>query len=365
MVATDKNRIEDLLLDFFVNKKWSMVRHVGLIVVAAVGMYPPQYITVDYFQNAGEANPTAVLSNYRITLFLLFIEALVMLYINLYILVPRLLFRNKFLLYLLSCVALVASTLLLELLIPMQIKKYLPSNFILTSFTFKSVIESTTMGFVFLIATAGYKVFKKWLQDTRQMAAIKEAGLKEELRNLKNQINPHFLFNTLNNLNTLITTDPQKASTVVLGLSDVLRFYLYEADKDKILLQKDVNILQQVLDLEKIRRDDFEYHLIVYSSISGVLVPPFIFIIFLENAIKHSLNNNAASTVNVGLTIDDGHLTFTCENSKPATCKPATNYGGLGLLNVQRRLELLYGENYTLKIHDEGSRYAVFLKIPL
>lgn len=365
MVATDKNRMEDFLLDFFVNKKWSVVRHVGLIVITAVGMYPPKYLTYAYLQNAGEVDPARVLSDYRFTIFLLFIEALASIYINMYFLVPKLLFRNKFLMYLFSCVVLVASTALLELLIPMQIKKYLPGGFVLTSFTFKSIIESTTMGFVFLIATAGYKVFKKWLHDTRQMALIKEAGLKEELRNLKNQINPHFLFNTLNNLNTLITTDTQKASAVVLGLSDVLRFYLYEADKDKILLQKDINILQQVLDLEKIRRDDFEYTLNIHFNISGVLVPPFVFIIFLENAIKHSLNNNAASKVNIGFTIDEGHVIFTCENSKPLNGKPVTSYGGLGLQNVQRRLELLYGKNYTLNINDEGDRYAVLLNIPL
>ncbi len=365
MVATDQNRLESFMLDFFINKKWSVARHIGLIVIAAVGMYPPAYLTVSYFQNAGELHPARVLRDYQFTVFLLFIEALATIYINLYILVPRLLFRNKFLLYLFSCVALVVSTLLLELLIPMQIKKYLPSNFVLTSFTFKSVIESTTMGFVFLIATAGYKVFKKWIYDTKQMADLKEAGLKEELRNLKNQINPHFLFNTLNNLNTLITTDRQKASAVVLGLSDVLRFYLYEADKDKILLQKDINILEQVLALEKIRRDDFEYTLTIHSNISGVLVPPFIFIIFLENAIKHSLNNNAASKVTIDFTVNGGYLIFACENSKPLLAKPATNFGGLGLLNVQRRLELLYGKSYTLNIEDEGCKYSVLLNIPL
>ena len=357
--------MEDYLLDFFVSKKWSIVRHVGLIVITAVAMYPPSYLTIDYLRNSGELHPASVLRYYHITIFLLFVEALATIYINLFILVPKLLFKNKYILYFVSCIVLVAATQFLELLIPLYIKKYLPGGYVLASFSFKALIEATTMGFIFLIATAGYKVFKKWLNDSRQMAALKEAGLKEELRNLKNQINPHFLFNTLNNLNTLITTDRQKASAVVLGLSDVLRFYLYEADKDKILLQKDINILEQVLALEKIRRDDFDFTLTANSCISGVLVPPFIFIIFLENAVKHSLNNHAASKVTIGFTVNEGHLKFTCENTKPLLAKPATNFGGLGLLNVERRLELLYGKSYTLNIKDDDCKYSVLLNIPL
>jgi len=364
MIPTEHNKAEDYLLSFFISKKWRIVRHVGLILVAAITMFPQRNLTVDFLKNAGEANPTELLNSIYLTFFFLFIEALATIYINLFILIPKLLLRNKFMLYLVSCIALVGISIIIELSIPDTIIKYLPVGYVATEFSLKSILESTTMAFVFLIATAGYRVFKKWLYDTQQISAIKEAKLKEELTNLKNQINPHFLFNTLNNLNTLIATNATKASAVVLGLSDVLRFYLYEADKDQVLLKKDTDILKQVLELEKIRRSDFQFALTTNKNISGIMVPPLIFTNFVENAIKHSICDNAFSFVNIGFCIEGNYLVFECENSIPQN-KRINKYGGLGLQNVQRRLELIYGQTYNLVINEIDNKFIVKLKLPL
>ena len=342
MIPTKKNTAEDYLLSFFISKKWSIVRHIGLIVISAVAMFPQKNLTIDFLKNAGEANPTELLNSIYLTYFFLFIEALATIYINLFILIPKLLLRNKFMLYLLSCIAMVGMTVIIEL----------------------SILEATTMAFVFLIATAGYRVFKKWLQDTQQLAAIKEATLKEELTNLKNQINPHFLFNTLNNLNTLITTNAGKASAVVLGLSDVLRFYLYEADKDLVLLKKDTDILKQVLELAKIRRDDFQFSIAISNNINSIMVPPLIFTNFVENAIKHSICDNAFSFVNIQFSVEANYLLFDCENSTPQH-KSVIKAGGLGLKNIQRRLDLIYGHAYSLTINETNNRFTVKLKLPL
>lgn len=364
MIPTKKNTAEDYLLSFFISKKWSIVRHIGLIVISAVAMFPQKNLTIDFLKNAGEANPTELLNSIYLTYFFLFIEALATIYINLFILIPKLLLRNKFMLYLLSCIAMVGMTVIIELSIPDTIIKYLPVGYVAAEFSLKSILEATTMAFVFLIATAGYRVFKKWLQDTQQLAAIKEATLKEELTNLKNQINPHFLFNTLNNLNTLITTNAGKASAVVLGLSDVLRFYLYEADKDLVLLKKDTDILKQVLELAKIRRDDFQFSIGISNNINSIMVPPLIFTNFVENAIKHSICDNAFSFVNIQFSVEANYLLFDCENSTPQH-KSVIKAGGLGLKNIQRRLDLIYGHAYSLTINETNNRFTVKLKLPL
>jgi len=172
------------------------------------------------------------------------------------------------------------------------------------------------------------------------------------------------LFNTLNNLNTLITTNPGKASAVALGLSDLLRFYLYEADKDSVLLKKDIEILKQVLELEKIRRTDFQFALITNSNINGIIVPPFIFTNFVENAIKHSLSDNSFSYVNIAFSAEGDYLVFDCENSIPKY-RTVNEYGGLGLKNIQRRLELIYGDDYNLEINETGNKFTVKLTLPL
>ena len=364
MISTEKNKAEDYLLSFFISKKRRIVRHVGLILVSAVTMFPQKNLTVDFLTNEGEANPTELLNSIYLTIFFLFIEALATIYINLFIFIPRLLLRNKFMLYLVSCIAMVGITIIIELSIPDTIVKYLPVGYVATEFSFKSILESTTLAFVFLIATAGYRVFKKWLQDTQQIAAIKEAKLKEELTNLKNQINPHFLFNTLNNLNTLIATNATKASAVVLGLSDVLRFYLYEADKDLVLLKKDTDILKQVLELAKIRRDDFQFAITINNNINRIMVPPLIFTNFVENAIKHSICDNAFSFVNIAFSVEANYLVFDCENSTPQH-KRAIKPGGLGLKNIQRRLDLIYGHAYKLTIDETENSFTVKLKLPL
>ena len=355
---------EDFLITFFESKTWRFVRHLTLIIVLAIIIATPSDLNIDFLKKLGVINPQEVLNILRITVYIVYFFCLAMIYVNLFVLVPKYLFKNKIITYLIFLILLVSTKYCIEAVCQSILNKFVPAEFKMFDVDFKGYIESTTIAFVFLIATAGYRVFKKWVYESKQFAALKEATLKEELTNLKNQINPHFLFNTLNNLNTLIATDSRKASAVVLGLSDVLRFYLYEANKEKVLLKKDIEILKQVLELEKIRRDDFQFSLNFDNSISGLMVPPFIFTNFVENAIKHSVDNNLFSFVHIKFRVESSHLVFECENSLP-NVKLINNVGGLGLQNVKRRLELIYNNEYSLAMNDIDNKYLVKLKLPL
>ena len=219
----------------------------------------------------------------------------------------------------------------------------------------------------YVIWSAAYNFYHIALNMRRnavEKIAIENRAKDLELINLRSQLNPHFLFNTLNNLNTLITVDSNKASAVVLGLSDVLRYQLYEADENKVLLKKDIEILRQFLELEKIRRDNFQFSIKTEGDIAAIFIPPFIFINFVENAIKHSVDNTGFSYISLDFNVAGSHLYFTCKNSKPSTIKVKVN-GGLGLQNIKRRLELMYEDKFTLETKDDEKEFLIALALPL
>jgi two-component system, LytTR family, sensor kinase len=363
MYLSEQTKADALLLNFFVSKKWRIVRHVGMIIVLYIIIISPTSLSEEFLQSINIKNPKVVIEKVNLASYLMYGIVLMLIYVNLFFLIPKLLLKGKYIAYLLMCVLLASAKYGFEEIIFNFVKPYLPPDFDLINSSFTGYLESTTIAFIFLISTAGYKIFKKSIFESKQLAELKETKLNEELTNLKNQINPHFLFNTLNNLNTLINTNTSKASTVVLGLSDVLRFYLYEADKEKVLLKKDIEILLQILELEKIRRDDFQFSLKYDNSINGIFLPAFIFTNFVENAIKHSVNNSAFSFVHIEFKKENNTLVFTCENSVPPI-KPNTQYGGLGLPNIKRRLDLIYKNTYGLVMKEKDNKYFVKLEIP-
>jgi two-component system, LytTR family, sensor kinase len=364
MSLTINKNTEEFLLDFFVSKKWRIVRHIGLITALMIVLYSPPEFDQETIRILNIKNPEITIAKVKELFLLNALIALVMVYINLFVLIPRLLLKNKYSLYFFGCFVLVTLKYVCELVSTKNVEKYMPAGFFYVELSFESYLASSLVAYIFLIATAGYKIFKKWIYESKQLAELQEAKLKEELSNLKNQINPHFLFNTLNNLNTLITSNPSKASSVVLGLSDVLRFYLYEANNEKVMLKKDIEVLKQVLELEKIRREGFQFSIHASPHLNGIMLPPFLFTNFVENAIKHSANSYGFSYVNINFHQVENKLNFTCENSIP-TIKPQHTYGGLGLINIKRRLNLLYADAYTLNVSEANNVYIVNLTIPL
>jgi Histidine kinase/GHKL domain len=357
------SKSQHILLAFIMDKKWRWLRHLILMVALAVNIYPD--VDADTFKLINIKDPQLLVAAFQKDSLALYIVSIALINLNLLVLVPKLLLKNKYLYYFAASIGVAIVYYLCETGITLYLltpfKEVLP----LPSFSVKGFIDSTITPLIFLAATSGYKIFKKWILDTRLLNELKMAKAAEELDKLKSQINPHFLFNTLNNLQTLIATNTEKASAVVLGLSDVLRYHLYEAVADKVLLKKDIAIAQQLLELEKIRRDDFQFSIVVEGNIAGVMLPPYIFTNFIENAIKHSADNRKFSYVSLGFLAADGYLHFTCKNSKPSNTESKNKTGGIGLQNIQRRLELLYNKNFVLDMQDGEKEYTVTLKLPI
>jgi Histidine kinase len=353
---------QHILLALIMEKKWRWVRHLLLLLPLAINAYPD--VDVNTFKDVNINRPDLLVAAIEKVAACLFVLSILLIYFNLFVLVPKLLFKNRFLYYFIAAIGLAVVYYLCDTAFAYYFLGNYKKLLQLPNFSIKGFIDSTLLPIIFLAATSGYKVFKKWIADNRLLTEMKAAKAEEELNKLKSQINPHFLFNTLNNLQTLISSNTEKASAVVLGLSDVLRYHLYEASADKVLLKKDIAIAQQLLELEKIRRDDFQFSITVEGNTNGLMIPPYIFTNFIENAIKHSVDNRQFSYVSLHFLVADGHLLFTCKNSKPAI-GVVNKTGGIGLQNVQRRLELLYGTGFTLDIQDAAKEFTITLKLLL
>lgn len=287
-------------------------------------------------------------------------------YTNLYVLVPRFLFRKKTLVYLViffvTVFVVIAGVLLLHLLFfdsHRLVKPTEPQPGLLVAVALISIVISP-----FIFASTAVKFFQKWVLDNSRLNELETKYLETQLRELRNQINPHFLFNMLNSVNELIFKDPENASQLVIKFSEFLRYNLEETDHAHVLLTKEIAFLVDFVNLEKIRRDRFESGIEVKGDIKGIKVPPKLFINFVENALKHSADNRGASSIQMSFDAGQNELSFYIRNTKPVHVlnKKST---GIGLDNVRRRLELLYGNTHTLTIDNEEMYFSVYLKIPI
>ncbi len=219
---------------------------------------------------------------------------------------------------------------------------------------------------VVLLVSTVLRVVMDWWRYQNEKQVLVTQTVQSELRFLKSQINPHFLFNTLNNLYALTLKKSDKAPEIVLKLSEIMRYMLYECNEKQVLLSKEIQYIYNYLDLERLRQPkDADIQFVVEGHISDQMVAPLLFVPFLENSFKHGLNHtvNGAGFVRLKLNVQRDELEFVIENSKVPHI-PRQNHarsGGIGMVNVRQRLQILYPEDHTLEILDEPNRYVVTL----
>jgi LytS/YehU family sensor histidine kinase len=276
-------------------------------------------------------------------------------YLNVYLLIPRLLIGNKWKVYLLivfliACICSIFTT-----------NFEASSIFILII----SRIIPGISGIIFLfIGTATLVIFQHWARNERYIAQLEAATMRAELEQLQNQINPHFLFNMLNNILVLIRENPEEAVFILHKMSDMLKYQFNERTKKEVLLNDDIQFLTDFLNLEKIRRDHFQFTITVENDAENKFVPPLLFIPFVENAVKHSNDTMNLSYIRLHFSVKDAMLHFSCLNSQPLKPQKKDEHGGLGLVNVRRRLSLLYPEKHLLNIESAADKFQVILQIP-
>lgn len=334
------------MLLVLISKKHRLYRHAILIVFSIIVLYysPPEYY--EPYETFGRA--------------VTFFQILLLAYTNMYFFVPRFLFKKKYLSYGVAILISMVISGIIHRTAAHYLKPFLLPNEV-------DAVNFLTFSFaimVLTVASASVKLFQQWILDAQLINDLEQAKTNAELEQLKNQINPHFLFNMLNNANVLTKKDPDKASEVLIKLSDLLRYQLYDSAREKVLLTSDIHFLEDFLNLEKIRRDYFDFIISKEGNLSGLQIPPLLFISFVENAVKHNNDASRQSYVHLFFDVHDNELYFKCTNSKP-TLKAVRKAGGLGLANVRRRLELLFPQSHKLEIVDEEETYTVTLIIKL
>jgi len=213
-------------------------------------------------------------------------------------------------------------------------------------------------------ANVGIKGYFRSRDDRKRLEKLEKENLEQQLEYLRYQINPHFFMNTLNNIHALIDIDPEKAQETVLELSKMMRYVLYEGDRQVVPLTKEMAFVHTYVKLMQLRyTDKVRITLDLPTEVPDRTIPPLVLISFIENAFKHGVSYQHESFIEVKMTVDGESLRFECRNSKADV--PNEEKGGVGLANVRKRLDLLYNHGYTLRIHDDADVYTVELNIPL
>jgi LytS/YehU family sensor histidine kinase len=203
-----------------------------------------------------------------------------------------------------------------------------------------------------------------WFETQKLKSALELERKSGELALLRSQINPHFLFNTINNIDVLIEKDVIKASAYLKKLSDIMRFMLYETKTEKIPLSKELTYIEKYIELQKIRTANLNYvNYLVSGDADGLLIAPMLFIPFIENAFKYAENKNIENAINISVIIEKETIVFNCDNHYTGSSQTKPDESGLGNELIRKRLLLLYPNKHTLDITIENNLYKVKLTL--
>lgn len=294
------------------------------------------------------------------------------LYFIVYYLIPKLLLKDKkYLLFLFIYILLVVVLAFNDLLInrfvflPLFAPDYIPkyeTYYLGFRSIYRVIVMIQSQVFIFI----SIKYLKNYIEYYFEREKIKSQAKETQLKALKSNIHPHFLFNTLNNIYTLsIVGDNEKISQSVDRLSQILRYSIYDSDNDFILLDKEIQIIENYIHLEKIRYSNIKVNFAIPKNSEGVYIIPMLLFTFVENAFKFGTSNLISDKwIDIQLDINNNKFYFCIKNSKSSS--EQSNFmdysDGVGLKNAQKRLDLYLGkDNYTLKIEDKTNEFEVVL----
>jgi hypothetical protein len=205
----------------------------------------------------------------------------------------------------------------------------------------------------------------RWMKVENEKVMLEKEHVATQLTLLRSQVSPHFFMNTLNNIHALVDANTAEAKEAIIKLSKMMRYLLYETETEKTTLKKEVEFLESYINLMKLRfSEKVSITLNLPSIVPDVKIPPFLFISFIENAFKHGISYRKESFINIDLVPKENQLDFAVKNSKNEGIN-STEFSGIGIENARKRLDLLYGKNYKLSIHDSEQMFEVDLSIPI
>jgi len=297
---------------------------------------------------------------------------MILCYLNIFILMPRFVFRRKYFLYVVFLIA----SLLTMVFIKFNLTYYLVSTNIwpegpevIQNVTFSYAVDMMIGELYVTTFVTAIKITMDWLQEQKRVTALEKVQLETELLFLRTQISPHFFFNTLNNIYSLAIEKSNKTPKLILRLSELMRYLLYETKSKRQSLEKEIICIQNYLDLEQIRYGNkLKIDTNITGDISDKKIEPILLLSFIENSFKHGANKITGDVkIDIDFKIVENFLYFTVSNPLPETpnlSENIENSSGIGLTNVKKRLELGYkNEDYSLNIEKKNKLFIVTLKI--
>ncbi|MEI6061800.1 MAG: histidine kinase [Bacteroidota bacterium] len=334
--------------------------------------------SVPYFseRSSGHINWHGVIKNWNhVTGFL------VVFLVNVYILVPRFLLKKRYTNYFVLVTTLlalvIAVNMISELGFPHHpgsvIEPYHDGSMLpaLNAPMRKPPIMAFADNLIICILLVGagttIKLMSKWLNEEKLRKDAEKEQLKTNLALLKHQVSPHFFMNTLNNIHSLIEMDTEKAQDAVERLSTLMRYLLYDSAQNTIELKKEIEFIHSFISLMQLRHsDEVEVTILIPEQIPDIKIPPMLFISLLENAFKHGVSYPMKSYIYFEMLIHENTLDCIIKNSKHKTgVNQYDEYPGIGLENIKKSLNLLFGQDYKLEISDKENEFEVNLTIPV
>lgn len=289
-------------------------------------------------------------------------------YFNLFVLVPRYVLKSKYYKYTFALLLSLVTVYLLktgltyyiisENIWPEANREYKPFEI--------NHIVAVCIGELYVLAMASSVYLTlTWLKERDRNRALRENQFKTKLKYLKNQIQPHFFFNTLNNLYALSLESSDKVPDVIIKLSKLMEYVLYDVQGTKFVpLIKEIDYIQNYIEIEKLRFENVEVAINLESNIDEVKVPPLLFISLIENAFKHGGLNNDKLKIKINCKIVDDSLLFEIINNFVLS-QSFKNPKGIGLTNTKKRLKLIFKNNYSLEHKVKFNYYIIHLQIPI
>jgi len=303
----------------------------------------------------------------RLTL-LKVVDLAILVYISNYLLVPKLLYEKKYLLFGLMYFLLVFSFSLFKMYLEGLII-HNPGMFDLHTRFKARMYDNTIPHFLLVTSGVAFKLLLDYARAQKRIVEIATEKAEAELNFLKSQLNPHFLFNSLNSVYFLIDKKNTDARGALHTFSEMLRYQLYECDGQATTIEKEINFLKDYIAVQRLRRNDnCELHFEVSGIDTSARIEPLLLVPFVENAFKHlsHFDNGQKDIINVSLTSKNDHLVFAVENTVNAgKANELVKQGGIGLKNLKRRLELLYPEKHELHTEEAGGWFKACLDVKL
>lgn len=288
-------------------------------------------------------------------------------YVNWWLLIPQLYIKKRYLLYFVLCFLL----LCLASVARAEVEKYynvFPFLMRRRVFPFHPVRPylSSFFIFIFVLVTSFFlRIADYYALQSRQKDRLQQQKTEAELKLLKAQLNPHFLFNALNNIYALVLTRSEHAASSLMSLSQLLRYIIYDAADERVSLEKEITYLKYYIELESLRLvPGAKLEIDIFDEPNKLMIMPLTFIPFIENCFKHS-NINQKGYIKIELKLCDREVFFLCENSYPKISKKVDGTGGVGLVNSLKRLEAIYPQKHQISVTNSNYVFCVQLNLQL